>query len=322
MSLKLPIKSSSRAGRFKKKLVPTEVLLMEAPHIEAKLAPVLELHAQGYLSDSELTAIYLITILSHRFPGTWPGARVSSSTDSQFMPFKLSELTKLLAFEPNVQKRLGSVTTLGELFSSFAFRSTPQSVNRSILEWARGNYGLELMFRIPTPHEVLLQQKQGRRCVSVLWKKEQASRFILGERDALSFTMHDLIHADHFYRDTHCYEGQLGFYGLLDHCLLQGHFEELMQNEKFKSEFEYVISDMNAYAIHLMKCFKSAMEFYHPEKEKFFCSWLSKLNLNELEQEALLKLNRPGYLAEEQDAIILGMLAKWKIPQSAKENRL
>jgi hypothetical protein len=317
MSRKLPTKSSSRAGRFKKKLVPTEVLLIEAPLIEAKLAPVLELHAQKRLSDPELVAIYLIAVLSQRFPGSWPGARTSSSSNSQFMPFKLTELAELLKFEPNVRERLRGVETLSDLFSQFAFRSTPQSVNRSIMEWSRGHYGLELMFHIPTPHEVLLQQKHGRRCVSVLWKKGQASRYILGERDALSFTMHDLIHADHFYRDNHSHQGQLGFYGLLDYCLMQNHFEELLSNEKFKGEFEYVIADMNAYAIHLMKCFKSALIFYHPEKEKFFAAWMEKLNLNPEEHRALEELNQSVYLPEVQDAVILGMLAKWKAPQSA-----
>ena len=89
------------------------------------------------------------------------------------------------------------------------------------------------MFRIPRPEEVLNQQKQGRRCVTVILDPEKAKKFILGERDALGFTMHDLIHADHFYHNNQCYQGQLGFYGFLDHCMTQNHFADHLKLPAF-----------------------------------------------------------------------------------------
>lgn len=314
MSRTLPTKSSSRAGRFKKKLVNAEALLIEAPLIEARMARVADLFTLERLSESEFTALYLISILSHRFPGTWLGAKRNSAPTAHKMPFSISSLMEVIDLEPNIKARLEGVADLGDLFSGFALRSTPQTVNRSLLNWSLGTYGLDLMLRIPTPHEVLHQQKRGRRCVSVLAKGEQASKFILGERDALSFTMHDLIHADHFYHDNECYQGQLGFYGLLDQCLCQGHFKELLEDEKFKWEFEYLISDMNAYAIHLMKCLKAAIIHYHPGKEEFFESWLTKLNLSAEERDALLGLYGQNYNPENQDHIILNFLKRWRVP--------
>lgn len=298
-----PTKSSSRAGRFKKKLVSESELLLEAPVIREKLAPFLELFSSQKLSSAEFTAAYIILFLSHRFPGSWAGAKVhGEKVDGTFwrdLPFK---------FEPNIEKRLQGVETLMEIFSNFALKSTPKSVNRALLEWHRGIYKLELMFRIPKPHEVLTQQKNGHRCVTTVID-DKISRYILGERDALSFTMHDLIHADHFYFHNECYEGQLGFYGLLDKTI--GYFN--LSNEEFEHEFEYVIADMNAYAVHLLKCLKSAMIHYF--NEDYFKHWLEGLEA----PEAIYALNTGHYSPIPMDAEILSWLGQFKSPLPIKE---
>lgn len=261
-----------------------------------KIAPFHELFSSSKITQAEFTASYILIYLSHRFPGAWLGSRTGfvsvSGISWRDLPFQ---------FEPNIIRRLEKVNSLMEIFSSFALKSTPLSVNRAILQWACGNYGLELMFRIPRPHEVLKQQKEGRRCVTTL-TDERISRYILGERDALSFTMHDLIHADHFYYNNECYEGQLGFYGLLDKTF--DYFD--LTNEKFEHEFEYVIADMNAYAVHLMKCLKSAMIHYFDEN--YFKGWPKGLDA----PEALFLLNTPAYIPEKMDAEILSWLSKFR----------
>lgn len=301
MTVPTPIKTSSRAGRFKKKLVSENELLLEAPVVRARLAPFQELFASGKLTQAEFTAAYILVFLSHRFPGTWLGSGVMTKTPGiswRELPFE---------FESNIVKRLANVDSLMDIFS-FALKSTPKTVNRALLEWHKGPYCLELMFGIPSPAKVLQQQKLGRRCVTAICD-DRLSGYILGERDALSFTMHDLIHADHFYHNNICYEGQLGFYGLLDKTI--SYFD--LSNEAFAAEFEYVIADMNAYAIHLMKCLKSAMiHYFH---EDYFRGWL--LNLNA--PVALYALNTPAYVPEEMDADILGWLSAFKNPISTSK---
>ena len=303
MSRTTPNKSSSRAGRFKKKLVSENELLLESPIIRAKLAPFLELFSSLQISEAEFTASYIILFLSHRFPGAWLGSAGKFESVSGIswkeLPFQ---------FEPNIMKRLQNVNSLMDIFAGHALKSTPLSVNRAILEWNKGKYGLELMFRIPRPHEVLQQQKNGRRCVTTV-VDEKISRYILGERDALSFTMHDLIHADHFYFHNECYEGQLGFYGLLDKTI--SYFD--LSNKDFADEFEYVIADMNAYAVHLMKCLKSAMIHYF--NEEYFQGWLTDLDA----PLALYALNTDAYSPEVMDAEILAWLAKYKNTTPAPE---
>jgi hypothetical protein len=310
MSTNLPIKSSSRAGRFKKKLVSEEALEKEAPIIAELMLPISDRLRREDVSAAEFTAIYIITILSQRFPGNWLGSkRHEPIVPSHQLQTPISSISML--WEPNIKKRLSNFSTIGEIFNYFALKSTPQTVNRAMLCWSLGSYGLELMFRIPNPQEVLHQQKQGRRCVTVILDKAKASKFILGERDSLSFTMHDLIHADHFYQNTQCFEGQLGFYGLLDYCLERKHFDGYLKDSEFEREFEYLISDMNAYAIHLLKCFKSAILHYNPNGVEFFAKWVQSLELNQNETYSLMSLNTKDYEGQ-QDEVLLGLLSRYQ----------
>lgn len=310
MNANTPNKSSSRAGRFKKKLVSEDFLIEEAPLIEERMKSILNSFHDGSVSSAEFTAIYIITVLAHRNPGTWLGAkRLEAVTAAHNLIYPIEKL--LVHFEPNIQRRLIGFKSIGEVFQNFAFKATPLSVNRSILGWSNGDYGLELMFRIPSPAEVLHQQKNGRRCVTVILDKAKASKLILGERDALGFCMHDLIHADHFYHHNLTYQGQLGFYGFLDHCMNLHHFDELLKIEKFESEFEYLIADMNAYAIHLMKCFKSALVHYHPQGASFFNKWLMNFELGENVKQALTDLNSEHYQGS-QDQILLDFLELYR----------
>lgn len=289
-------KSSSRAGRFKKKLVSRDELNIEAPLVGAKLTLFFDLLQKGVINEAQFAACYIIVFLAHRNPGSWPGARKSA------LKIKGMSLRSLpFEFEPNVIKRLQGFETVEEIFANFALKSTPASVNRAVLGWMNGSYGLELMFRIPTPAEVLQQQKQGRRCVTCILDK-RLSTYILGQRDALSFTMHDLIHADHFYHHNNCYEGQLGFYGLLDRTFK---YFDLTQQE-FANEFEYLIADMNAYAIHLMKCLKSAMVHYF--SEEYFNEWPQDLN----PPLALKHLNQDTYVPDVMDQEILSWLDQFR----------
>jgi hypothetical protein len=314
MSSNLPNKASSRAGRFKKKLVSEEVLLREAPQLSAIMDPLVDRFSCGSLSAPTLCSLYLLAGLSYRDPKNWLGSlRKIPLLHHDSLSFPIRDLPFALA--PNVHKRIENFTTIGELFSYFAFKSTPESVNRTVLNWSQGSYELELMFRIPTPAEVLAQQKHGRRCVSVLWEERFSKKYILGERDSLGFTMHDLIHADHFFHDNQCFSGQLGFYGFLDFCLNKDHFSFHLQDEKFKNEFEYLISDMNAYAIHLMKCFKSALIHYHADGNAFFQNWIGKVTKNEDEIRALELLNSEHFSAE-QDQILLNFLSTFTAESS------
>lgn len=309
------MRSSSRGGRYKKKLVSEGELQSEAPIIADKLTPFLELRAQGKISEPEFTALYLIIYLSTRFPFHWAGAKQACGIcETHNLPITLGEMKDLgISFEASITKKFTPQTSLGELFNNYAFKSTPRSVNRSIVEWSNNNYSLVSMTRIPSPLEVLDQQRQSKRCVTTLIKEAQLSRYVLGERDPMSFTMHDLIHADHFFHDNNCYQGQMGLYRALWKASSENIFDEVLSNEDFKNEFEYVIADMNAYCVHLMKCLKSAIFHYHPEVaselyEKMLNSWQIQGEI----REAFTKLNASDFEETRQTLLIQSFFDSYK----------
>lgn len=269
------------------------------------MAPFMELFHQQKISSSEIVTVYLFVVLSHRYPGQWLGSKCRTLSSRHELNYPLDNLLHL--FEENIQRRLKEFKTLGDVLTNFALKSTPQSVNRSLTEWSSGHYGLVLMLRIPTPSEVLQQQCQGKRCVTLFTQERITKRYILGERDALGFTLHDLIHADHFYHDNECFQGQVDFYKLMNTSLCRGSFKEHFESEEFVREFEYLIADMNAYPIHLLKCFKAAMTHYHPAGEEIYKSWVNSVTEDQKTQEALNAINTTQTF---DDSVILGFLKR------------
>jgi hypothetical protein len=259
------------------------------------------------ISEAEFTALSIIATLSFRFPGNWLGAKRTSLPLQNNLNFLLQDLPWKL--EKNIEERLIQYKTLGDLFTNFALKSTPEAVNRSLLSWSTRHYPLILFFTIPSPEEVLAQQTQGRRCVTVMVKEAQLKRYILGERDSLSFTMHDLIHADHFYFHNEMRESQVAFYNFLKNGLSKGLFEEHLKNEDFCREFDYLISDMNAYPIHLLKCLKAALIHYQPPGYNFD-TWVKKLGTNAEVYEAFSLLNSKVYEQEIHDEKLLSFFTE------------
>ncbi len=292
------MKSSSRSGRFKKKLISLDSLQVEVPKFLDLFHKSLELFTQKQISEAELCAHYIIIALSLRYPGTWPG---SSNTTHNIEHQLTGPIPAHIPLEPNVRKRLDGLS-IGDLFNKFALKSTPPTINRALLNFSTNKYPLELMFKIPTPREVLDQQKNGRRCLTLITKEKQMRDYILGERDYLGFCLHDLIHADHFYHSNLSYQGQLGLYKLLALQMDKGVFDDLLKNEKFEAEFEYIIADMNAYPIHLLKCLKSAIVHYG--NEDFFNDWVKNFPV----ANHLQRLNQKIYEPREEDSILLAWL--------------
>jgi|SRR5690554_838388 len=292
------MKPSSRSGRFKKKLISHEELQIEVPKFLSLFNESLKQFKNNEINESELALHYIVIGLSLRYPGGWLGAYQPNDQTEHNLH---SPFPQHIPIESNIKKRLGKMS-LGDMVNNFAFKSTPRSVNRALLHFSTGKYPLELMFHIPTPLEVLKQQKSGRRCLSLIIKEDQMKEYILGERDYLSFCLHDLIHADHFYHSNLSYHGQLGLYNLLWQEIEKGTFGKLLHNKDFQREFEYIISDMNAYPIHLLKCLKSAITFY--SNQDLFDEWAARFNV----ESQLLRLNKKDYDPRKEDPVLLDWL--------------
>lgn len=119
-------------------------------------------------------------------------------------------------------------------------------IRRSLLEWHRGHYPLVLLHRIPTPHELLLYQGQGQRVVTVFINPTELDQNHHG-KNAWDFTIHDLVHADHFFEKPEWRKGQIEFYQFLERNWEHPEISKLHN----LPEFEYLIADMNSHPRHL-----------------------------------------------------------------------
>jgi hypothetical protein len=95
---------------------------------------------------------------------------------------------------------------------------------------------------------------------------------VLGERDPLSFLLHDLVHAYKMFSNPYLFNGQVGFCRAMlrlyaDQTALAELQSLLEADEKFADAYDYLISDMNSHPKHLFFYFKAilinAFKFKH-----------------------------------------------------------
>ena len=282
-------------------LVTPEALALEAPEAARRLAPLFK----GDYQDDELMALWALEYLRLRHPANWWGAKNAAPIG----PHKLGRALRQcpLEWKPEEEVLLQQYATLGDLWAGRAFKATPLAVHRSILAWSAGEYPLVLMERIPSVEEVLQQQMQGQRCVTIFREVSTLAKLILGERDALGFAFHDLIHADHFFHNNQLMRGQIGFYRQVDDLLKRGLLAPFMAKEAFPGQLDYLIADMNSHPVHLWKCFKSICrqaDFREMEKlfhEELPRAWYVTGSL----AEGFRELNGPGFSLETHAPALL-----------------
>lgn len=250
-----------RKGRYKKNLM----LESECPVFAEKFAPeihfLLSQFSKGQLRDCEFVAEYFLTGLRILKPTSWKGSRL----------------------------RPGSPTNALETFETFSLRGIPLSAQRTLSAWNRGLYHLQLFFDVPSTEVVLSLQSQGIRCVTCLVSEESLRSYVMNERDPLSFTLHDLIHADHFLQDPHQRQVQMGFSRWMRELWGSPELQVLLHDPDFASLFEYACADMNSHGAHLVKYLKAI--FCQGGNEQLLLQLSAKSNRSEKFQKALKDLN-------------------------------
>lgn len=288
-----------RQGRFKKILAPPEQLITEAPQLSSRMTPLWEALEKDTLTPAEFVALWSLQYLRVRSPDNWWGAKLSAPLAPHALGLRLSELAHLGFTWTATELALADKhQTLGSLWAERAFKATPEAVHRSILSWSTGAYSLMLMDRVPTVEEVLEQQIHGQRCVTVPRSQNTLAKLILGERDALGFAFHDLIHADHFFRDRSLMLMQIGFYRQVETLMGQGALSPFMAHASFPEDLDYLVADMNSHPVHLWKCFEFACREAHPEEawQLFSQDLVRRLDLSLAEAQALGRLNSPEFV--------------------------
>ncbi|WP_374033508.1 hypothetical protein ACES2I_12170 [Bdellovibrio bacteriovorus] len=266
-----------RVGRFRHRLLEDEFLQHTSPLAHKCLQVFMRLWQSKSLSDAEIAAIYILIFSFLRRPKDFLGgphnqplATLSVSSRMSCQTF-FELLQKELPEDLRQTKSLARFQRPDDLLSYFcahSWRSIPLSVAQSLMAWENGLYPLRLLSYVPTPKEVLSMQSEGQRCVSMLQDLTEMQEFVEEGRDVLGFIVHDLIHADHFFADPVKARAQIEFSRRLMVVFGFHDIQVMLQTDAaFKKEFEYLMSDMNSFPLHLLKTFKAVLLGYFKRRE-------------------------------------------------------
>jgi hypothetical protein len=254
----------------------------------AKAFPVIQAAADLYkareLADHDFVGIYILALAASRKVSSWCTGRLkpwperlSLELGSSIALDRVTGLIELLGGIDFILKKLGNrhrngVITVQDIFNELQLASIKHnkhgcSVNMSMVQWSLGNRPFVVMPIIPSPMQVLQQQADGVRVVTVFLTQTELAvvhtsqlLYMQGSpshsRDAFEFTLHDLQHMEHFC-DKESHFEQRGFFL----CMLRvgnGSPRDFFctscgLDSLFWHQLEYVLSDMNCFAPHLMQ---------------------------------------------------------------------
>jgi hypothetical protein len=286
----------NRNGSYKKVLIAEGLL---GPH-RTTLIKNIDIITNLPISNFELCTLYILLFLRIRHSKNWLQKKENfpiNTNEKKLLDIIPAEF-KLNDWELEKLKDISA----SQLLKFYNLKGIPLAVNRTMINWGLGLWKIELLTHIPSPRELLRLQVQNTRCVTLTTNHDDIHKLVLSARDPLSFVLHDLQHADHFFNQNESLKGQLGFYSLMEQVYDRPQLKQtLKENKKFKIEFEYVVSDMNAYVIHLFKCLKSAIIRADSDKSvPLFPQLLEWWNMPEKAAHAAHKLNTPDYDSEDE----------------------
>lgn len=252
--------------------VPAQRADAEAILLGPRLSALRLLHDEGVVSDPDVCTAYVIVWLEARHgPGKWLGGKrklapalTRSGAVCEGDSYKSIDFDSLVAggvlHPPPVKSlqrlRLHEASTLREALERAQFLTLPEYAAVSLLNWYAGFRPLRLLWRIPSADELLDMQAVGERCVSAL-TSDKALRTTFGHRDCMEMLVHDLQHAERFMGGDQYWQ-QVGFFAFLRSSVAPLHATHLADScgQRWRLAWQYVSSDMNAAAVHLLMTLK------------------------------------------------------------------
>jgi len=221
-----------------------------------------------HLSPDNQVIVWTLTLSALRRPNSW--------FSGQHHPYvthpKRSEPRLQFSFYSTFQTlgiswshRLSQEVSFEEFINTVQVIPLPQSAQRSLAALYFRTYPLEILNYQPEPLELLQIQSKNKRIITFELDYENWPTKMYEARDPLSFWIHDLIHADHFFSHPELRQGQLQFYLWILFILDQKILEPYFVNSEFYNNFCYLISDMNSHPIHLIKTFRAHLDLLNLE---------------------------------------------------------
>ncbi len=258
-----------------------------AAYLSPKAFPVInaasELHKSGDLTDYDFVGIYILALAAARRASSWctgrlkpwPG-RLSLELGDSIAVERVTGLSQLLGGVDFIHKKLGnrrrsSLITVQDIFNELQLASIKHnkngcSVNMTMVYWSLGKRPCVIMSIVPSPMEVLQQQAEGTRVVTVFLTQTELAAMQTSQllymhgapnhsRDAFEFTLHDLQHMEHFCDEDSHFEQRGFFISMLrlgNGSPRDFFCESCGLDETFWHQLEYVLSDMNCYVPHML----------------------------------------------------------------------
>lgn len=226
------------------------------------------------LSSTEKVAAWVAGLSLLRRSGDWFGGlrkQDFSAETSVAHPLRLEDL-----LTPSSSLKIPSQLKSFDLFQvirQVRIKALPETALRALAHMSTQQYPIEVIQFVPTPAELLQYQLEGRRILSFNEDFATWPTTLYHGRDFLSFMIHDLIHADHFFATSEHRAGQLGFYRCIAMILKREDLQEFLKNENFKEAFEYIISDMNSHPLHLFKTLHARLQHLLENEMKTKSLW-------------------------------------------------
>ena len=212
-------------------------------------------HLFRNLTSVEKVQAWVCALSLLRRPEDWFGGRRKNplriASKNLLHPLQLNQITNLSAI--CIPPKLDPNLNLFDFLNQVLIKALPESCMRSLVQMSDQTYPLVVLQTVPTPQQLLKFQLKNERVISFHENFETWPNSVYHGRDFLSFIIHDLIHADHFFALPQYRCGQLGFYRCIKMILDEKHLLNFLKNETFKKAFDYIISDMNSHPVHLLK---------------------------------------------------------------------
>lgn len=212
----------------------------------------------------EQVTIWVLTCTCLRRPDSWfSGMQDLKSTGEHTYSkndFSMFELFQTLNL--SWPQKLDRDISLHQFTRTVRITPLPHAAANALYHFYLGQYPIEILCYEPEPLELLKLQIEGKRILTFNPNVEEWPHLKYGERDPLSFWLHDLIHAEHFFSDPQDRQGQIGFYRLIHEILTHKILDTILLNDEFNKSFSYLMSDMNAHPLHLVKTLRAYLKIH------------------------------------------------------------
>ncbi len=248
-------------SRFKFYLVSPEQVVREAGAVQVFVQELQQFIALKKLSSAESVALFVLFYLQLRRPDEWGMSSGKTPSVPSQRGVALCDLPESFLFLKNLKSHF-----LLDLLVEYRPKHLPHSVFDVLWHWGQQEYDLLLVQKMPTPLEMLTYQARGQRVVTMDLAAAARGELVDGKRDAFEFLLHDLIHADLFFRDPDLFNQQKEFFSRLAEQIEK--LKLLEQSDPlFLQDLYYLMADMNSHRAHLQAHWQAILVQWQLRKE-------------------------------------------------------